>query len=220
MVVDDESSTYWPILRNWSFMGSRLTEVNAAAQLKPTLALVWLGANDVLKYMGSGGLFHGGDVTPGQAAADERQAINTLKRAGAHVVAANLPNILETAYFQRVTHRTAVFKRLLEQLSDLRRLPLRDRASVTVPHSGRAYDANREILQPRNAGRLYAGDHECPMRLLNAARHARDRRLLPHARQASGSRQRKTGKRIRQLLHYAAVRGEGSSTQRRRQRTG
>jgi lysophospholipase L1-like esterase len=103
MVVDDESSTYWPILRNWSFMGSRLTEVNAAAQLKPTLALVWLGANDVLKYMGSGGLFHGGDSSPGQAAADERQAINTLKKAGAHVVAANLPNILETAYFQRVT---------------------------------------------------------------------------------------------------------------------
>ncbi len=102
-VVDGESSTYWPVLRNWSFMNSKLTMVNAGAQLKPTLALVWLGANDVLKFMGSGGLFRGGDSTPGQAAADVRQAIGTLKHAGAHVVAANLPNILETPYFMRVT---------------------------------------------------------------------------------------------------------------------
>jgi lysophospholipase L1-like esterase len=84
-------------------MGSGLTEVNAAAQLKPTLALVWLGANDVLKFMGSGGLFHGGDSSPGQAASDLRQTIGTLRRAGAHVVVANLPNILETPYFMRVT---------------------------------------------------------------------------------------------------------------------
>jgi lysophospholipase L1-like esterase len=103
MVVDDESSTFWPVLRNFANMGPKLSEVSAAASLKPTLALVWLGANDVLKYMGSGGLFHGGDANAGQAAADERQAINTLKHAGARVVAANLPNVLETAYFQRVT---------------------------------------------------------------------------------------------------------------------
>ncbi|MBV8373034.1 MAG: hypothetical protein JOY69_07210 [Candidatus Eremiobacteraeota bacterium] len=103
MVVDDESSTFWPVLRNFSNMGPQLSVVNAAASLKPSLALVWLGANDVLKYMGSGGLFHGGDVNAGQAAADERFAINAMKNAGAHVVAANLPNVLETAYFHRVS---------------------------------------------------------------------------------------------------------------------
>lgn len=102
-VVDGESSTYWPVLRNFANMGQQLTMVNAAAKLKPTLALVWLGANDVLKYMGSGGLFHGGDSSAGQAAADERQAINTLKHAGAKIVVANLPNILETPYFMRAT---------------------------------------------------------------------------------------------------------------------
>ncbi|MGA8535215.1 MAG: SGNH/GDSL hydrolase family protein [Candidatus Tumulicola sp.] len=102
-VVDGESSTYWPVLRNWSYMGQGLTMVNAAARLKPTLALVWLGANDVLKYMGSGGLFHGGDLTVAQASGDVRQTIYTLNHAGAHVVVANLPNILETPYFQRVT---------------------------------------------------------------------------------------------------------------------
>lgn len=102
-VVDGESSTYWPVLRNFSNMGPQLTMVNAAASLKPTLAMVWLGANDVLKYMGSGGLFHGGDNSAGQAAADEREAIATLRQAGARVVVANLPNVLETAYFMRTT---------------------------------------------------------------------------------------------------------------------
>lgn len=102
-VVDGESSTYWPVLGNWQFMGSQLTMVNAAAQLKPTLATVWLGANDVLKYMGSGGQFVGGDMTPGQAAADIHATIATLEGAGARVVTANLPNILELPYFMRVT---------------------------------------------------------------------------------------------------------------------
>ncbi|HEY1654303.1 MAG TPA: SGNH/GDSL hydrolase family protein [Candidatus Tumulicola sp.] len=102
-VVDGESSTYWPVLRNWSFMGEGLTMVRAAVQLKPTLATVWLGANDVLKYMGSGGLFHGGDTTSGQAEADLRQTIRTLQHSGARVVAANIPSILELPYFMRVT---------------------------------------------------------------------------------------------------------------------
>jgi lysophospholipase L1-like esterase len=102
-VVDGESSTYWPVLRDWSYLGSQLTMVQAAVQRKPTLATVWLGANDLLKFMGSGGRFHGGDATPGQVASDIHQTIQTLKRSGAHVVVANLPNILESPYFMRVT---------------------------------------------------------------------------------------------------------------------
>jgi lysophospholipase L1-like esterase len=102
-VVDGESSMYWPVLRNFANMGNQLTMVNAATRLKPTLAIVWLGANDVLKYMGSGGLFHGGDRSVGQASGDLRQTIGTLTHAGAKVVVANLPNILETPYFMRVT---------------------------------------------------------------------------------------------------------------------
>ncbi|HEY5425372.1 MAG TPA: hypothetical protein VIJ77_02385, partial [Candidatus Tumulicola sp.] len=61
------------------------------------------GANDVLKFMGSGGQFLGGDMTAGQTADDLRQTIGTLKGAGARVVAANLPNLLESPYFMRVT---------------------------------------------------------------------------------------------------------------------
>jgi len=102
-VVSEESGTFWPVLRNFTKLGGHLTDVNAAASVHPTLATVWLGANDVLKYMGSGGRFVGGDRTPGQAESDVRAAITTLQRAGAKVVVANLPNILETGFFQRVS---------------------------------------------------------------------------------------------------------------------
>lgn len=101
-VVNEESGTYWPVLRNFTNV-DRLTEVRAAASVHPTLATVWLGANDVLKYMGSGGRFVGGDRNASQAEGDLRTTIATLKSAGAKVVVANLPAILETGYFQNVT---------------------------------------------------------------------------------------------------------------------
>lgn len=102
-VVSEESGTYWPVLRNFTNLDGHLTEVNAAASVHPTLATVWLGANDVLKYMGSGGRFVGGDRSAAQAESDLRATISTLQRAGAKVVMANLPNILETGYFQNVS---------------------------------------------------------------------------------------------------------------------
>jgi len=103
-VVNEESGTYWPVLRNFTNLGPHLTDVNAAASRHPTLATVWLGANDVLKYMGSGGRFVGGDRNAGQAEADLRAAISTLQHSGARVVVANLPDIVATGYFQRVDH--------------------------------------------------------------------------------------------------------------------
>ncbi|MFY9718176.1 MAG: hypothetical protein WAK16_00900, partial [Candidatus Cybelea sp.] len=102
-VVADESGTFWPVLGNFAGMHD-LTDVNAAASRHPTLATVWLGANDVLKYMGSGGRFVGGDRTAGQAEGDLRKTIGTLQHAGARVVLANLPNIIEVGYFQRITY--------------------------------------------------------------------------------------------------------------------
>ncbi|MGB6951057.1 MAG: hypothetical protein WBE15_03825 [Candidatus Cybelea sp.] len=102
MVVADEAGTFWPVLGNYSKMRD-LTDVNAAANRHPTLATVWLGANDVLKYMGSGGRFVGGDRGAAQAEGDLRQSIGTLQHAGAKVVVANLPDILEAGYFERVS---------------------------------------------------------------------------------------------------------------------
>ncbi len=103
LVTADESSTFWPVLGNYARFGPNLSMVQAAASWHPTLATVWLGANDVLKYMGSGGRFVGGDSTAGEVATDLRQTIQTLQYSGAHVVVANLPNVLETPYFMRVT---------------------------------------------------------------------------------------------------------------------
>ncbi|MGB9652729.1 MAG: SGNH/GDSL hydrolase family protein [Candidatus Cybelea sp.] len=101
-VVNEESGTFWPVLRNFTRLANHLTEVNAAASVHPTLATVWLGANDVLKYMGSGGRFVGGNRTAGQVESDLHTTISTLEKAGARVVIVNLPNILETGFFQRV----------------------------------------------------------------------------------------------------------------------
>ena len=93
------SESFWPVLGNFTHLGGNLTDVNAAASQHPTLATVWLGANDVLKYMGSGGRFHGGDDSAGQAESDVRAAVSTLQHAGAKVVVANLPNILTGRLF-------------------------------------------------------------------------------------------------------------------------
>ncbi|HEY2475940.1 MAG TPA: hypothetical protein VGI19_14215 [Candidatus Cybelea sp.] len=102
MVVQDESGTFWPVLGTFSHMRD-LTAVNAMANRRPTLATVWLGANDVLKYMGSGGRFVGGDRNAAQAEGDLRASVGTLQKFGAKVVVANLPDILLAGYFQRVT---------------------------------------------------------------------------------------------------------------------
>ena len=209
-VVDDESSTYWPVLRNWSFMGSSSPIVNAAAQLKPTLALVWLGANDVLKYHGFGRPVPRRRRHPGQASADERQAINTLKRAGAHVVAANLPNILETAYFQRVT--------IVPQFSNVcsnnyqtyvvclfetgLQLPYRTAVALTT-QIAKSYD----LATP---GGCTPATTSAPCGYLTLqgtlaiVDYYHTHGKLPDLDNG------KPGSGLRQLLHYAAVRGEGS----------
>jgi lysophospholipase L1-like esterase len=102
-VVSEESGTFWPVLRNFTKLDGQLTQVNAAASVHPTLATVWLGANDVLKFMGSGGRFVGGDRTVGQVASDLLSTTYTLEDVGARVVIANIPNVLEAGYFQRMT---------------------------------------------------------------------------------------------------------------------
>jgi lysophospholipase L1-like esterase len=102
-IIGGESSTYWPVLGTFARMGQNLTMVNAAASLHPTLATVWLGANDVLKYMGTGGRFVGGDNSAAQTYADLHQTIQTLRASGAKVVVANLPDVVLTPYFMRVS---------------------------------------------------------------------------------------------------------------------
>ena len=102
LIVAGEASTFWPMLGNFAGMGYNLSMAKAAASRKPTLATVWLGANDVLKYMGSGGRFVGGDRTVGQVVNDLTATIQTEQNAGAKVILFDLPNVLQTPYFMRV----------------------------------------------------------------------------------------------------------------------
>jgi lysophospholipase L1-like esterase len=94
-LVSGESLMYYPILGQFAatLPAGTATELNAAVSLKPQLATVWLGANDLLKYIFSHGNSPATD-SPAQFAADLTQVITTLQKAGAKVVVANLPDIL------------------------------------------------------------------------------------------------------------------------------
>jgi lysophospholipase L1-like esterase len=92
-----ENNFFFPVLE--SFNVSPLTEMNAAVSLRPTLATVWLGANDLLGFIFSGGSMAGID-TPAQMQADISNMIEQLQHAGARVAVANLPDVLTLAYFE------------------------------------------------------------------------------------------------------------------------
>lgn len=97
-LVEGESSMFYPILGG--FVGKVQTpdQVDDAASLHPTLATVWLGANDLLKFAFSGGVAAGSD-SPAQMQADIALAIQKLQQAGARVLVANLPDVLHSAQF-------------------------------------------------------------------------------------------------------------------------
>jgi lysophospholipase L1-like esterase len=61
--------------------------------MHPKLATVWLGGNDILKYIESHGQSPATD-SPTQYASDLQQIITTLQKGGAQVVVADLPDIL------------------------------------------------------------------------------------------------------------------------------
>lgn len=94
-LVNAESQLYYPVLGQFqqTLGATGATQLNAAVALKPTLTTVWLGANDVLKYIFSHGQSPATD-TPQQLAADLTTIITTLQKAGSKVVVANLPDIL------------------------------------------------------------------------------------------------------------------------------
>ncbi len=98
-VVGGESEDFWPVLHGFTNLGSSLTPLSAAVSLKPTLATVWLGANDLLKYAFSAGQWQGDDTSVAQVQSDITTIINQLKASGAKVVVANIPDILVAPQF-------------------------------------------------------------------------------------------------------------------------
>jgi lysophospholipase L1-like esterase len=98
-VVSGESGAFYPILGGFSRSVMPLTEVGTAVALRPTLATVWLGANDLLKYIFSNG--QAPSDSPAQMQADITTTIQRLQATGARVVVANLPDVLLTPQFFR-----------------------------------------------------------------------------------------------------------------------
>jgi lysophospholipase L1-like esterase len=89
-LVNGESQAYGPILAGF---GAGVTQVSAAVALHPQLATVWLGSNELLKFV----------FSLGQASASAPQSIHDdlvsivrqLQGAGAKVAVANLLNVLQ-----------------------------------------------------------------------------------------------------------------------------
>ncbi|HEY9181522.1 MAG TPA: SGNH/GDSL hydrolase family protein, partial [Candidatus Baltobacteraceae bacterium] len=94
-LVNGESVMYYPILGQFAttLAPGTATQLNAAVSLRPQVTTVWLGANDLLKYVFSHGNSPVTD-SPAQLAADLTQIVTTLEKAGSKVVVANLPDIL------------------------------------------------------------------------------------------------------------------------------
>ena len=84
-LVNGESLTFFPVLGNFQgALGANLTELNAALALKPGIATVWLGANDLLKFTFSAGQSPASE-TPAQACQWTRWTWRTvLPGAGQH----------------------------------------------------------------------------------------------------------------------------------------
>lgn len=95
-LVQSENQLFLPVLGEYSTAyGSNLTMLNVAAGMSPKVTTVWLGANDLLKYIFSAGTAPTSD-TPTQMAADLTKIVKTLTATGSKVLIADLPTMLPT----------------------------------------------------------------------------------------------------------------------------
>ena len=93
-LVSAESGTFLPILGTF---GTNVTQVQAAAALRPQIVTVWLGSNDLLKFALSNGSIVPTD--PGAFGSDLTAIVRQLQGAGAKVALANLLDVLGASYF-------------------------------------------------------------------------------------------------------------------------
>ncbi len=103
-LVNSEGINFYPILGNYP---QGTTQVAAAASLHAQVATVWLGSNDLLKF-----IFAAGQITPtdaGQMQADMVKIISTLQASGAKVAVANLVPVLSAATFVPASQYVATF---------------------------------------------------------------------------------------------------------------
>jgi len=95
-LVQSENQLFLPVLGEfYPAYGSSLTELNVATGMSPKLTTVWLGANDLLKYIFSAGTAPSSD-TPTQMATDLTQIVKALTAKGSKVLIADLPTMMPT----------------------------------------------------------------------------------------------------------------------------
>ncbi|MGB6986401.1 MAG: hypothetical protein WBD74_10555 [Candidatus Aquilonibacter sp.] len=96
-LVQSENSLFLPVLGEFApAYGSNLTMLNVATGMSPKVTTVWLGANDLLKFIFSAGTAPTSD-TPTQMATDLTQIVKSLTAKGSKVLIADLPTLLPTA---------------------------------------------------------------------------------------------------------------------------
>jgi lysophospholipase L1-like esterase len=94
-LVSGESGLFYPVLGQFvATLGSgKATQLTSAVSLHPQLTTVWLGANDMLKFIFSHGQSPITD-SPAQFTTDLTTIVTTLQKSGSKVVVGNLPDIL------------------------------------------------------------------------------------------------------------------------------
>jgi lysophospholipase L1-like esterase len=97
-LVSGESELYYPVLGSYRNSSAKVTQLSVAVALRPKLATVWLGPNDVLKFAFAGGNAAASD-TPTQMASDLTTIVKSLTATGSKVLVADLPNVLTTPQF-------------------------------------------------------------------------------------------------------------------------
>jgi lysophospholipase L1-like esterase len=107
-LIGSENLNFYPVLANF---GGNVTQIQAAASLRPTLATVWLGSNDLLKFaIGNGGF---PPTDPAALGADITKETQTLQGAGAKVAVFNLFDVLQAPYFTPITAIPALITQTL-----------------------------------------------------------------------------------------------------------
>jgi lysophospholipase L1-like esterase len=106
-IVNAESGAIYPVLGT-SF--GAVSQVQAAVSLKPQIATVWLGSNDLLKPLASGGSYAFTDPTAFYN--DMVSVIKQLQGAGAKVAVANLVDVLHASAFTSSTELTQLMTQL------------------------------------------------------------------------------------------------------------
>jgi lysophospholipase L1-like esterase len=121
-LVESENQTWLPVLGEFQkAYGADTTMLNVAVGMKPKVTTVWLGANDLLKYIFSAGTAPSSD-TPQQMAADLTRIVKSLSATGSKVLVADLPTLLPTSgrsvpQFFSQTYLAADFTPLIYGLS-------------------------------------------------------------------------------------------------------